>query len=253
MKLSRIALLAASLLAGASELSAQKMFVRKPAQYLGYGYQNSYWTTYTSMWDARFGAANIVSGNSIGSLAGYTSLLLDPSQSGSSAYNLTAGEIAEIGTFLAGGGRIYGFGENDNWTSWNQSLLGLFGASFGGLGGDYGTPSVANLLTSGVTSISTPAPGAISNFNGGVSLFSNNIAGLFNNNSVVVLDINICDDTYINNNDNRRFCQNIVDFTAGDPVIPGEPTVAPEPASVAMVGFGLLVAGGVARRRRNKA
>ncbi len=248
MKFVRTALLVAAFIGSSQSVFAQKMFVRKPAQYSGYGYNNSYWTTYTGMWDTRFGAANISSGNSItaGSLAGYSALMLDPSQPYTSGYNLSAGEVAEIGTFLAGGGRLYGFGENDSWSGWNGSMLGLFGATFGGLGVDGGTPLVNNSLTAGVTSINTPAPGYISNFNGGVSLFSNNIAGLFNNNSVVVLDINICDDSNINNADNKRFCQNIVNFSAGDPIV----VTTPEPASFAMVGFGLALAGLIVRRKK---
>lgn len=246
MRNTRFLLAVTALVVSAQAVSAQSMFVRAPSQYLGYGYNNYNWTTFTGMWNAKFGASNIVMGSSIGSLAGYTSLFLDANQPYSSAYNLSAAEQSTITAFLAGGGRVYGFGENDAWSSWNSDLLSLFGATAGGTGNNFGTPLVANNLTSGVNSIDTPAPGNITNFNGGVDLFSNHIAGLFDNqNAIVVLDINICDNGNINNADNMAFCQNIVNFTAGGPV-----SSVPEPSSMALIGTGLIGLIGVARRRR---
>lgn len=242
-------LVAAALVLAAQAASAQSMYVRAPAQYLGYGYGNSNWVTFSGMWDTKFGAGNITKGGAISSLTGYTSLLLDANQPGTATYNLSASEISVIGTFLAGGGRIYGFGENSAWSSWNTDLLGLFGATGGfNTAADNGTPNVANNLTAGVNSIYAPSPGQISNFNGGVSLFSNDIVGLFNNNSIVVLDINICDNGRITQADNARFCQNIVDFTAGGPVL-----ATPEPSSVILLATGLVGIVGVVRRRRNVA
>lgn len=230
---------------------AQRMFARTPSQYIGYGYGNTNWTQFTSVWDARFGAANIVEGNTIGSLAGYTSLYLDANQPSTSAYNLSTTEQAEILSFMAGGGRVYAFGENSSWTSWNNNVLSLFGATFSGTAPNAGTPVVSNALTEGVSGIDTPAPGAISDFGAtGVSLFSNSIAGLFgtNQNALVVLDINICADPWIGQADNRRFCENIVGYTAGDPITP--PSSVPEPASLALLGAGAL---GLVLRRRTRA
>jgi hypothetical protein len=242
--------LTALLLASVDLASAQSMFVRNPSQHLGYGYNNYYWTTFTGMWNARFGPANITQGNSIGSLAGYSALMLDPSQSGTSAYNLSAGEIASIASFLGGGGRLYAFGENDSWTPWNTNVLSMFGATFGGLGSNAGTPLVSNSLTAGVSSINTPAPGFIADFNGGASQFSNDIVGLFNSDALVVLDLNICDDTYITYANNAQFCQNIVNFTAGDPL---EPNTIPEPTTMALLAAGLVGMIGARRRRRKQA
>lgn len=230
---------------------AQRMFARTPSQFAGYGYGNTNWTQFTSLWDARFGAANIIEGNSISSLAGYTSLYLDANRPNSSLYNLSAAERTEILSFMATGGRVYAFGENASWTSWNNSVLSLFGATFAGDAADSGTPLVNNVLTAGVTSIDTPLPGRISDFGPtGESLFSNDIAGLFgaDQNALVVLDINICSDVHIVQADNRRFCENIVGYTAGDPITP--PSSVPEPTSLALLGLGTI---GLALRRRRLA
>lgn len=244
---------AAMVAAFALPVHAQSMFARTPSQYLGYGYGNFNWTEFTGLWDARFGAGNITQGNTIGSLAGYSALYLDANQPSTSAFNLSAAEQAEVLSFMANGGRVYAFGENSSWSSWNNNILGLFGAAAGGSASDFGTPVVNNLLTQGVTSINTPAPGAIGTLGPtGVSLFSNNIAATFGaaQNALVVLDINICDDGNINNADNRQFCRNIVDYTAGDPINP--PSSVPEPGALALLGAG-LVGLLTTRRRANRA
>ena len=63
MRLTRFGFaLAAVATLGASQLSAQTMLVRQPSTYLGYGYGNSYWTEFTGIFNAAFGASNMPRG-----------------------------------------------------------------------------------------------------------------------------------------------------------------------------------------------
>ena len=254
MRLSRIAFaLAAATTFGSTSLPAQKMLVRQPSAYLGYGYGNSYWNEFTGIFNSAFGASNINQVNAIGSgaLAGYSALMLTLPNLPDSPYVLSASEASEITTFLNGGGRMYVFGENDAWTAWNTSIANLVGGTVGGSYSGIALPNFSTGILQGVGSVNYPAGGAFTSLGtSGLSLFNTNVAALFGptNNALFILDVNLCDDSNIGSAGNRQFCRNIGGFLNG--TIPPVATAAPEPATFALFGGGLSLIGLAARRRR---
>jgi hypothetical protein len=164
----------------------------------------------------------------------------------------TAGELANLVAYANTGRRMVVVGENATWGGWNAAVLGAFGGTEGSWNYGYDTPGcrlsgtstvLAHALTAGVAKVDMECGGFAM---GGTSLFDYGVATLWGPslNVLVVLDANVFDDRYMTQYDGVRFEQNVVGWLAG------ASTTAPEPATFALLGTGLLALGGIATRRR---
>jgi len=244
----------AAFVLAAPSLPAQRMLVREPSHYFNYGYNHSFWTTFTAIFNNAFGASNIDVAPAItpGGLAGYSALMLTLPDLPDQPYLLSSTEKTEIGAFLNGGGRLYVFGENGFWQAWDDDIASLVGATAGGsFPGTVVHSAFGTGILQGVNQVSCPACGTFSSLGpNGVALFDTNVAGLFGptQNALYVLDVNVCDDVDIGSADNLQFCTNIGNYLNGS--IPPVASTAPEPASLALVGSGLSAIVLMGRRRR---
>jgi hypothetical protein len=163
----------------------------------------------------------------------------------------SAGELANLVAYANTGRRVVVVGENASWGGWNAAILGALGGTEGGPFSGSGSPgcrlggtntALAHALTAGVASVNMACGGYAV---GGTSLFDYGVATLWgaSQNVLVVLDANLFDDRFMQP-DGVRFEQNVVTWLAG------ASTTAPEPATFALLGTGLLALGGIAARRR---
>lgn len=207
------------------------------------GYGSVGWSTITGMVDAASGNQVTVAGNfsnnaqvqAAGALWVNTGAL-------NGSTNLSAGELANVVQFINSGKRVVLFGENTSWTSWNNNILSTVGGTqFGSVGGSVSTV-LAHPLTAGVNQINVPAGASAAA--GGTALFNQNVATLWGAGNVLTfLDSNTLQDTYIGNNDNTQFGQNLANWIAAGS------TSVPEPSTLGLLGIGLLGLG-VMRRKR---
>lgn len=227
---------------GAEAVSLQTQV--QQGQYQTNMYGGSAWTTFTAMIDAQHTVTETADFSAIGAA---DALLVDQEyQNGP----LSAAEIAAITGFVSGGKKAVIFGENSGWPDWNASVMALVGgAHTGACSWDVGTPLVANALTAGIGTVQNACGSLIDSLAGAPEmLFTNQMAAVFDVGAgevLVILDSNWNDDTYILNENNRVFAQNVVDWL-GTPI--QAPTV-PLPASlpILLTGFAGL---GLLRMRR---
>jgi hypothetical protein len=103
---------------------------------------------------------------------------------------LTADEIANLAGFLATGKRVLLIGEGNFWDAWNDSILAFASggaAAHGTVVSGTTTPTIANDLTDGVTSLLMQGVGTAVGGNG-TALFGTNFATLWGDNLLTVLD-----------------------------------------------------------------
>ncbi|MCE9643062.1 MAG: hypothetical protein K8Q97_01910 [Candidatus Andersenbacteria bacterium] len=201
-----------------SSAHASTLLVRQGA-YVGegLGYGRSSWPIMTDILNSAFGgSANIttVSNFESATLTDYDAIWVDlgnfSSQPGSS---LSANEISKITSFINTGKRVVLVGENDNWTTWDNSILSIVGGNMGVSSSGSISTTYSHQLTQ---SIATIQPIAGWTATGGTSLFFDAVATLWgtNQNVLVMLDSNAWEDTYIGRDDNRQFAQNVAHWIA---------------------------------------
>lgn len=123
---------------------------------------------------------------------------------------LTGSEEANVAAFIASGRRVVMIGENQNWTTWNNQILGLVGGTFQGeVLASTLYPVVAHHLTDGVASVWVNAGGYCS---GGLALFDWNFATEWGGSVITVLDVGVMADTYWTWNQNSVFSTNLAEW-----------------------------------------
>jgi len=223
------------------------------------GYGDPSWSTYTDVFDLKFGVANITLTADLSNAAqvdAHSAVLIELR---GSADVLGPAEIANLTAFIASGRRVAMFGENAGWQTWDASLLSVVGGTYGGEvpiqgpSGDfvnYEIPvsSFYHPLTAGMTSI-YQMHGSVAL--GGTALFDFANIGTLWGGSLNVL-------TYLSFNEffsggdasQDVFNQNIADWLYQSTAV----TNVPEPGTWVLVVTGLGAA--VLRRhlgRRNPA
>ncbi len=125
---------------------------------------------------------------------------------------LTATEQSNIQTFFQAGKRVVMFGENSNWSNWNDQILGLVGSSYSGASFDGLTsPSVNHPLATGVGEVDVVVGGLAV---GGTPLFDDNFATLHGTSVLTILEVSSQSSQSWTNADNARFFSNVADWAA---------------------------------------
>jgi PEP-CTERM motif len=239
-----IAVLVVSLLfcLAPTQAPATTLLIDQETPYLGYGYGLSSWGGMTTALNNSFGVGNItVSGsdlNNLSYLMGFDRLWLTARQP--YGQTLSATEISNIEAFIVTGRRVVLIGENSAWTAWNNSILQTVGGSYSGNDtSDILTALLSNQLTAGVGTLNTTADGLAV---GGAPLFNENVATLWggSQNVLSLLSVNVIQDGM--GTGNLQFDVNTANWLAG------QSTQVPEPATLLLLGLGIIGIAGVRRK-----
>lgn len=214
-------------------------------------------------------ALHIAAGNTVTvvsdipvSLAGY-SQVWDISFSNNAA--LTAADQALYASFLAGGGGLFLMGENEGFMERNNSILSLIatlgGGSLGFNGCYDGVQTVRAPFTNPnpVSQVNFAASGCFTSkgtgdwitaraddsLGAGIAFGVGDLSGAAAGALTTILDVNFMMNQYDVPN-SQNLTRNLIQFV-GNQVEPGR---LPEPASLALVGLGLLGAAAARQRRR---
>lgn len=203
-------LLLAALFTTPIQASAVSVLIREGETNL-YGYGKNDWDEMTDLMNSELGSSNIsvvTNFNSV-NLDDYDTVWVDI---GIISQTLGAGEITKLQSFIDNDKKVVLFGENDYWGTWNGSLLNVVSATDDVEASDEVlTPSLSHQLTRNISNIRVIFAGTTS---GGTSLFSKKVVTLWGDNLNVFLafDINMFDDDFINDNNNRVFAHNLLNW-----------------------------------------
>ena len=224
--------------------SAGTLLVSQQTPYQGFGYGLSSWNTFSADINSAFGGSGnvTVDGADLDNLSymlTFSALMVDARQPLGQV--LSATEIANITAYEATGRRVLLIGEGSFWAAWDASILATVGGTYGGLNSE----SVVDRVVTNSITADSPTLNLI--FDGvavgGLSLYSENVVTQWGAGNVVsLLSGNVQQDAM----GNAAFDDNLAIWLAG-----GEsPTQTPEPATLLMLGSGLLGLGVMLRRAR---
>jgi hypothetical protein len=180
-----------------------------PANGVGhYYYGGVEWPEMTSAIDV--GAATVTVTADLENLAQmlqYDALWIDQRDMDGS---LTETEEDNVAAFIATGRRVVMIGENPWWADWNQQILDLVGGTFVGENTTWTLyTAAAHELTQGVSSIYVNAGGYCT---GGTALFDWNVATVWSDSVLTLLDVSFMSTDYWDSNHNQEFSQNIAQW-----------------------------------------
>ncbi len=202
----------------------------------GYGFSNTDY--FSAAVDGAFESVTMTASLSdLGQVMSYDALLVDQRWRYGS---LTAAEMSNLEAFIATGKKVVIFGEKVEgswWQTWNNQVMQVAGgqldiASSQDILNVVGSDAI---LTQGVDSVRTVGAATVK---GGTSFFEQNFATLWGGNVLTVMDTDVVDDRYWNEQDNATFSGNIATWLA-----------APVPAPSSAMGLGLVGLAALRRRR----
>lgn len=181
----------------------------------GLGYGKGDWEDMTELLDTAFGGSEnitVVEDFELETLTDYDSVWIDM---GDFESELSEDEVDKIQAFIETGGRVVMVGENDLWTTWNNSILGVVNSSVDEETGGTLDTAYDHALTESVSTVNIPTGGTA---DGGLSLFTSAVATLWGDseNVLIMLDGNTWADTFIGDEDNQRYAQNVANWIAGN-------------------------------------
>ena len=242
ISMTKRALIGAALVMTAGSAPAKILVDQNLANmYGGYSVGGADWTSFTAALAAQSGGYVIGSVANAADLVGVDAVLVAPRSNYGPVTTLSAGEIANLNTLVAAGGRVALFGDGVEFIfgDFTNSIVAF--ASGGSATPTFFVSGTATAvagfdLTDGVSSALMQGAATV---NGGTALFSPNFATLWGDKVLTVLDVNAMT-TFAA----PAFRDNVAGWL-------GEAKIAavPEPATWAMMIMGLALVGSTLRRR----